>query len=77
MFLVNAVIGDIALNLMMHNMTRRKFNPMLQKGLLFIIIPLVLILIFGLDGQIEQFIIRIATLMACLNFPIKIGLLSK
>ena len=77
MLLVNAVIGDIALNLMMHNMTRRKFNPMLQKGLLFIIIPLVLILIFGLDGQFEQSIIRIATLMACLNFPIKIGLLSK
>jgi hypothetical protein len=77
MFLVNAVIGDIALNLMMHNMTRRKFNPLLQKGLLFIIIPLALILILGLDGQVEQFIIRITTLLACLNFPIKIGLLSR
>ena len=77
MFLVNAVIGDIALNLMMHNMTRRKFNPVLQKGLLFIIIPLALILTLGLDGRVEQFIVRIATLLACLNFPIKIGLLSR
>ena len=57
MLLVNAVIGDIALNLMMHNMTRRKFNPVFQKGLLFIIIPLALILILGLDGQVEQFIV--------------------
>ena len=71
------VLIDITLNLMLHNMTHRKFHPVLQKDLLFILIPLLMILGFGLEGQIEQLIVQVATVMAFFNFIIKMAIISK
>ena len=50
MLLCNMAFADITLNLMLHNMTYRKFNPVIQKGLLFVLIPVFMILGLGLDG---------------------------
>ena len=76
-FLNNMVLADITLNLMLHSMTRRKFNPVLQKGLLFALVPIVVIIGLGLDGQAEKLIIQGATVLSFLNFSSRVAFVSK
>jgi len=74
--LVNMVIADIILNLMLHNMTGRKFSP-LQPALLIILIPSILILGFGLDGAVEEYLIKAITLFSFLGFYVKMSIICK
>ena len=76
-FLNNMVLADITLNLMLHNMTRRKFNPVLQKGFLLALIPIALIFGLGLDGETEKLIIQAATLIGFLSFSSRVACVSK
>ena len=70
------VIADIVLNLMLHNMTGRKFSP-LQPALLILLIPSILILGFGLDGAVEKNLIRAITAFAFFGFYVKMSIICK
>ena len=77
MLLCNMAFADITLNLMLHNMTHRKFNPVMQKGLLFVLIPVFVILGLGLDGLVEETIIKCATLISFISFLFRGAIISK
>ena len=62
---------------MLHNMTGRSFSPIKQPGLLFILIPILVIVVGGLDGEAEKWFIRTLTLLAFGSFYLRMGCLGR
>ena len=74
--LVNFTIADVTLNLMLHNMARRKFTPV-QPALLYLIIPIFAILVCGVDGQAESLLIKALTAMSFITFYCRMAVICK
>ena len=70
------VIADITLNLMLHNMTGRRFSP-LQPALLLLLIPIVLILGLSLNGAAEDLLIKGVALFAFLSFYVRMSIICR
>ena len=73
---VNFVIADITLNLMLHNMTGRRFSP-LQPALLLLLLPIVLVIGCGLEGTAEDLLIKGVALLSFVSFYVRMAIICK
>ena len=77
MILVNCVIADVTLNLMLHNMSRRKYSPVINPSILYLLIPICVIVLCGLDGVAELYLIRFFTLLSFCSFYFRMAVLGR
>ena len=74
--MINYVLSVITLNLMLHNMTGKKFSTA-QPMLLLPLVPLAAYHLVGVSPEVERAIPMAVAVYAWVVFMVKMGILSK